>query len=220
MKSKVVVLRCESYDSEAVFSAVKKGIDLLGGITSLVEPSEKILLKPNLLNRISPDVGATTNPVVVEAVARLLHEKQYSSVSYGDSPGHPGNPEKTAAACGMKTAAERFNLSFGGFSKGKTIEFPEGFVAKSFEICDAALDCDAIINICKMKTHQLERITGAVKNMLGCVHGLNKARMHVKYPDPDSFGKMLVDLNLLLKPRLHIMDGIIAMEGNGPMSGD
>jgi ferredoxin len=71
-----------------------------------------------------------------------------------------------------------------------------------------------------MKTHQLERITGAVKNSLGCVYGLNKAKMHIKYPNPESFGKMLVDLNRYLKVRLHIMDGITAMEGNGPMSGD
>jgi uncharacterized protein (DUF362 family)/NAD-dependent dihydropyrimidine dehydrogenase PreA subunit len=149
-----------------------------------------------------------------------LRENHYSSISYGDSPGHPGNPEKTARICGIKEVAERYNLSFGDFSKGKTIEFPEGKTANSFEICNAALDCDVIINICKMKTHQLERITGAVKNMLGCVCGIQKAKMHVKYPNPDSFGKMLIDLNLLLKPRLHIMDGIIAMEGNGPMSGD
>ena len=220
MKSKVVVLRCESYDQEKVNAVIEKGIDLLGGIASFVNPSEKILLKPNLLSRHSPDSAVTTNPAVFEAAARLLFEKQYSSLYYGDSPGHPGNIEKTASICGIKAAAERYNLSLGEFSKGKTIEFPEGITAKSFEICQAALDCGAIINICKMKTHQLERITGAVKNMLGCVCGINKARMHVKFPNPDSFGKMLVDLNRFLKARLHIMDGITAMEGNGPAGGD
>ena len=211
---------CDSYDKDLVFSAITKGIELLGGITSIINPSQKVLLKPNLLNRVSPERCATTHPAVFEAIARLLNEKLYSSVSYGDSPGHPGNIEKTAEVCGIKTAAGLYNLSLGEFSKGKTVEFPQGIIAKSFEICQAVIETDTIINICKMKTHQLERITGAVKNILGCVYGLNKAKMHVKYPDSDSFGKMLIDLNLLLKPRFHVMDGITAMEGNGPMSGD
>jgi ferredoxin len=70
-----------------------------------------------------------------------------------------------------------------------------------------------------MKTHQLERITGGVKNMFGCVYGMNKGASHAKYPDAESFAQMLIDLNLLLKARLHIMDGVVAMEGNGPGSG-
>jgi ferredoxin len=70
-----------------------------------------------------------------------------------------------------------------------------------------------------MKTHMLARITGAVKNQFGCVYGLNKANYHLKIPNPTNFSKMLVDLNLLLKPRLYIMDGIVAMEGNGPRGG-
>ena len=82
------------------------------------------------------------------------------------------------------------------------------------------LEADAVINVCKMKTHALERITGAVKNMYGCVYGLNKAKGHTVYPTADSFARMLVDLNRFIKPRLHIMDDIVAMDGNGPTSGN
>ena len=71
-----------------------------------------------------------------------------------------------------------------------------------------------------MKTHALERITGAVKNSYGFVYGRNKAIGHTKYPSADSFARMLIDLNRYVKPRLYIMDGIMAMEGNGPGSGD
>src|SRR5699024_4117975 len=71
-----------------------------------------------------------------------------------------------------------------------------------------------------MKTHALERVTGAVKNMYGCVCGLQKAKGHTLYPNAESFARMLIDLNQLLKPRLYLMDGIVAMEGNGPTSGD
>jgi NAD-dependent dihydropyrimidine dehydrogenase PreA subunit len=70
-----------------------------------------------------------------------------------------------------------------------------------------------------MKTHQLERITGAVKNTFGCVFGLNKSASHAKFATAEVFAKMIADLNNLVVPKLHIMDGIMAMEGNGPQSG-
>ena len=77
-----------------------------------------------------------------------------------------------------------------------------------------------MISLSKMKPNALERITGAVKNSYGFVYGKNKAIGHTKYPSADSFARMLIDLNQYVKPRLYIMDGITAMEGNGPGSGD
>ncbi len=71
-----------------------------------------------------------------------------------------------------------------------------------------------------MKTHQLERITGAVKNTFGCVYGVNKGASHAKFATAEVFAKMVADLNRLVVPQIHIMDGIVAMEGNGPQSGD
>ena len=86
-------------------------------------------------------------------------------------------------------------------------------------LCREIIEADGIINICKMKTHQLERITGAVKNTFGCVYGFNKGASHAKFATAEVFAKMIADLNCLVKPRLHIMHGITAMEGNGPQSG-
>jgi ferredoxin len=71
-----------------------------------------------------------------------------------------------------------------------------------------------------MKTHQLTRITGAVKNLFGCIPGRRKALYHVQFQDVMDFSRLLVELNLRLRPRLHVMDGVLAMEGNGPRSGD
>ncbi|HEX3011978.1 MAG TPA: DUF362 domain-containing protein, partial [Syntrophomonadaceae bacterium] len=65
----------------------------------------------------------------------------------------------------------------------------------------------------------LTRLTGAIKNQFGCIPGILKGEFHVKLPQVDNFARMLVDLNLLLHPRLYVMDGIMAMEGNGPRSG-
>ena len=220
MKSKVAVVKCDSYDQEKVFEAIKEGIRLIGGLETFIpNKAGKVLMKPNLLNKAKPEQAVTTHPAVFDGVIRLFKEAGYENLFYGDSPGNPLNPEKIAEACGIKQVGDKYGLKFGDFNNGKTVNYPEGKFVKQFEISNAALEADSIVNVCKMKTHQLERITGGVKNLLGCVYGLNKGMSHARFPDGDSFGKMLVDLNGCLKPKLHIMDGIEAMEGNGPFSG-
>jgi len=181
---------------------------------------EKILLKPNMLGRAEPEKAMTTHPSVFRAVGRLLREKGYNHLSYGDSPG-PGSISvlKVAEGCGIASAAQELNIPMADFAHGRPVTAPAGVICKQFTISNGVLETDAIVNVCKMKTHALERLTGAVKNLYGCVHGLNKGAGHAKYPDAIRFARMVADLNVLLKPRLHIMDGIVAMEGNGPASG-
>ncbi len=76
-----------------------------------------------------------------------------------------------------------------------------------------------IISLPKLKTHQLMYFTGAVKNLFGLVPGLTKSTFHVKYPDRDNFGGMLLDLMDAVKPSYALMDGILGMEGPGPQNG-
>jgi ferredoxin len=71
-----------------------------------------------------------------------------------------------------------------------------------------------------MKTHALTRITGAVKNQFGCVPGMMKGEYHLKMPVIQHLSSVFVDITAYLKPRLYIMDGITAMEGNGPRGGE
>lgn len=216
--SKVVIIRCESYDKEQVYQGIKRGVDILGGIRQFVAPSEKILLKPNMLRSKKMESGCTTHPAVFEAVIRLLEEANCTRLVYGDSPGM-GAPEKVAQDVGLAGVAKAHGIPLGVFSKGQSVAFPQGKSTKAFELAQTVIDSDAIISLSKMKTHGLTRITGAIKNQFGCVYGFNKGASHARFPDALTFSNMLVDLNLMLKPRLFIMDGIIAMEGNGPASG-
>jgi len=215
--SKVVLLKCESYDLELVYPKIKWAIEQLGGIESIIPKNKKVLLKPNLVVGSAPENAVTTHPVVFEAITKILHEKDYN-IFYGDSPGI-GNPEKAAAKSGLKEVADRYNLVHADFSKGKKISVPDGKVCKVFDIVNAVLETDAIINLPKMKAHALQRITGAIKNPFGAVLGFNKATMHSRYTNAFNFAEMLIDLDLYLKVDLHIMDGIVAMEGNGPRNG-
>lgn len=216
----VALVPSADYSQSVVDDAVRTGVSLLGGIERFVSPDEKILLKPNLLLGALPQKAITTHPAVFSAVARLLRENGYEHLSYGDSPGNPvTQPDKAAHIAGISEVAEQFGLKKDDFDRGSVVSFPEGKRAHSFYLCNAVRDCDAIISICKMKTHALERITGAVKNLYGCICGVNKAAGHAAYPDSEVFAEMLADMHRCIHPRLHIMDGITAMEGNGPSSG-
>ena len=216
----VALVPCESYQEEQVYGAVKEGVDLLGGIEHFFHPEERILLKPNLLGKAAPEKAVTTHPAVFGAVARLLRQAGMEHLTYGDSPGNPAvTPARAAQTGGLQAMAERYGLTAADFDHGAMTSFPEGKRAHSFYLCHGVRQADAVLNLPKMKTHALERITGAVKNLYGCVCGVNKAAGHASYPDRYAFAEMLADLNRCVKPRLHILDGIVAMEGNGPSSG-
>ena len=218
--AKVALVLVCTYEQSAVDEAVKTAVELLGGIGRFVRPEEKILLKPNLLARAKPQKAITTHPAVFGAAARLLREAGYEHLSYGDSPGNPTtSAEKAADEGGITEAAEAFGIPMADFSHGSTVLCKDGRVSGSFCLCNGVIEADALINLPKMKTHALERITGAVKNLYGCIWSFNKAAGHAKYPSSEAFSDMLCDLNRMTKARLHIMDGIVAMEGNGPSSG-
>ena len=220
-KSTVVLVPCREYDEEKVYECIRKGVSMLGGFSSFVKPEEKILLKPNMLKASAPENAVSTHPSVFAAVLRCLSEEGYGHLFYGDSPGMTAaSPEGLAKACGLSEPADRYGAVQLPFTEAETVSYPEGRRAKSFPIARDVLSCDAILSLCKMKTHALENITGACKNQYGCIAGKNKSVGHAKYPDARSFADMITDLNMFLKPRLYIMDGVVAMEGNGPSAGN
>ena len=200
-KSKVILLPCNSYREELVYENLETGLELLGSLESIVGKEESVLLKPNLLKKAEVDKAVITHPVIVGMFARLMREKGYQDIILADSCGN-GTTTKVIHGTGMDTYLDKFDIPAIDYTKGVHVENPD------------------VISLCKMKTHALERITGAVKNSYGFIYGFHKAKGHTLYPSADSFARMLVDLNQYVKPRLYIMDGIVAMEGNGPGSGD
>lgn len=219
MKSKVILLPCEDYKEEQIYNLLKTGLDLLGGLDELIGKDEKILLKPNLLKRAEVEKAVITHPTVVGAFARILREANYANIVLADSCGH-GTTKNVIKGTGMDTYLEKYDIPAIDYSQGVTVDYPQGVQAKEFILPKELTEADCVISLSKMKTHALERVTGAVKNSYGFVYGLNKAKGHTKYPSADSFARMLIDLNKCVGPRLYIMDGIMAMEGNGPGSGD
>ena len=217
-RSTVALVRCPTYDPERVYEALSRGVELLGGLDCFVTPGERFLLKPNLLAGDEPDKVVTTHPSVLAASARLFQEGG-AAVSFGDSPGLD-RPARAAERAGLIEAGARSGAEFVDFSSGSRVDNSQGELVPGFPIAQPVQECDAIVNLPKMKTHQLTRITGAVKNLFGCIPGQRKALYHVQFQDVMVFSTLLVELNLILRPRLHMMDGIVAMEGNGPRGGN
>lgn len=216
-KSKVALVKCDDYDAERVYDSVSRGIELLGGISSFVKPNEKIVMKPNILIASHPDKCVTTHPSVVRAVGLLLQQSG-AVVSYGDSPS-VGGCALNIRGTGIKGVADELGIVMADFDHGREVSHPTALLAKRFVIANGVLEADGVISLPKLKAHGLTLMTGAVKNQFGCVPGILKGQFHAKMPDPYDFATMLVDINTFIKPRLYVMDAIMAMEGNGPRNG-
>ena len=215
--SEVAIVYCGSYEYSEVKMAVERGFDLLGGPGVFASPNEKILLKPNWLSADPPEKCVTTHPSVFKAVSEVL-QIAGAKLSYGDSPAFQ-SPEAAGKRTGISAIAEELKIPLADFKSGKEVHYSEGHQNKKFTVANGVLENDGVISLPKMKTHGFQRVTGAVKNQFGCIPGTLKGEFHVKVPDAYNFAKMLVDLNSYINPRLYIMDGIYAMEGNGPRGG-
>ena len=214
-----MLLPCREYDEEKIYTLLKQGLDFLGGLENLIPKDAKILLKPNLLKKAEVEKAVITHPVVVGAFARILRENGYEHIVLADSCGH-GTTQVVIRGTGMDMYLEKYHIPAIDYSEGVKTVYPQGIQAKEFILPKELLEQDCVISLSKMKTHALERITGAVKNSYGFIYGFHKAKGHTQYPSADSFARMLIDLNKCVAPKLYVMDGILAMEGNGQGSGD
>lgn len=210
---------CEAYDYEAVRAVLAEQFRLLKA-EELIRPGMRVAVKPNLVTRSAPDECAVTHPVVLCAVVSLLKELG-ASVVIAESPGGPYTPallkgiyEHSGCAKAAEYGAElNLDCTWG------ELRAPEAKLCRSFSVITPLLEADAIVDVCKFKTHCMMGLSAAVKNLFGAVPGLMKPELHCRFPQKDAFGTMIADLCQALHPVLSIVDGITAMEGNGPTGG-
>lgn len=217
---KVALLKCENYDLDLVEKKIREGFELLGGdsfLKSLVPYNSKLLLKPNMLSAENRDSIVITSPVIFEAVIRIF--KDYTdNISFGDSPGF-GDSEKAAVKIGLMEIADRYGIKFDRFKNEIHVRLDDSLLIKSWNVSQAAYESDVLITLPRIKTHAMAHYTGAIKNQFGCVIGTSKASFHTRVPEAENFSKMLLDLNKVVNTSFAILDGVVAMQGNGPKSG-
>lgn len=216
-ETQVYAASCPDYEqAEACIRAL---VEQMGGMGRFVRPGERIVLKANLLRAAPPESAICTHPAVVEAVARLVKEAGGTPVIC-DSPGGALHKESVLRSLyektGMAAAAAAAGAELAMDSSTRTVSLPEGKVLRQAEIITPVAEADGVIDLCKMKTHVLMSMTGAVKNLFGVIPGLSKVGYHATHPDHETFADVLLDLTGYVKPRLSLMDGILAMEGDGP----
>ena len=218
----VSISSCSTYAPTEVASALDAALSPLGGMAAFVHPGDRVLLKVNLLSRALPEKAVTTHPEVVRAVIRSAKEAG-GVVTVGDSPGGPNTTSGVRhifedSGIGAVCSEEGVELILFDDECAR-VSNPAGSLYGAFTLGKAVVDTDVLITLPKFKTHGLMMFTGAVKNLFGCIPGLEKAQYHLKVPDRDDFGGMLVDLMLACRPALAIMDAIVGMEGEGPAGG-
>lgn len=219
-KTKVAVMQCGSYDIDEVTGKINEGVRLLGGWERWLKEGMNVLLKVNLIAPAPSETAAVTHCEFVRAVARIV--KQCGcSVWIGDSAGGAiGGKAQTSKAflvSGMVKVAEEEGAQIKNFDKEGVVEV-EVSGAKMY-LARPVFDADLVINLPKLKTHMMAAYTGAVKNLFGCVPGQKKAEYHKAAPSAESLGLVICDINKAVKIGLNIMDGVIAMDRQGPVAG-
>jgi uncharacterized protein (DUF362 family)/Pyruvate/2-oxoacid:ferredoxin oxidoreductase delta subunit len=214
-------MQCESYDIEQVMEKIRKGAAAFGGLERFVKPGSTVLLKVNLILSLPPESAAVTHPEFVRAVIRLL-KPLGCTVWVGDSTGGviSGRAQTGRAleVSGIARMTEEEGAVVKNFDREGVVEVKEADGSPMY-LAKPAFDADLIINLPKLKTHVMATYTGAVKNLFGCVPGLAKASYHQKGQSSRAFGETLCEINRHVVPALHIMDGVVAMDGQGPTSG-
>jgi len=216
--NRVCLQRLADYQPDRVAEALRELLAPPGGMGAFVRPGQRVLLKPNLLAGKDPDQAVTTHPEIVRAVIRLVQEAG-GQVRVGDSPGI-GSPAQVARKAGIQQVLDETGVELAPFTESVPTRIAGG-TFHQLELARDVLDAEVIINLPKLKTHQMMGLTCAVKNLFGAVVGMRKVRLHLQAgADKAFFALMLLDLAERIAPALTIVDAVVGMEGDGPGSGD
>ena len=214
----VSIVRASSYKLEELREPVANSLRLIGGLGTIIKPGSKVFVKINHLSPPSPpEKGIVTHPVFTEAVLEILL-KAGADVTVGDDI--DGGNEDGFIISGYRSMCERvgvklINLREDGFVAKQC----KGVILSEIYISKVATEADVIINLPKFKTHSLATFTGGVKNLYGVIPAGKRHSFHAEYSHVQDFCHALVDIYSVAKPQITIMDGIVAMEGEGPGSG-
>ena len=219
--SPVVMTPCETYDDITVKAALEAVLAPIGGL-DWVREGMTVGIKANLVSAMKPEECATTHPSLLCALTGMLRERG-ARVIIGDSPGgvytaaFVNHVYSAAGLAACETAGAELNRDLG---TAETL-FPEARVLKSFTYTSWLDSCDAIINVCKLKSHGMMGMSAAAKNLFGVIPGTMKPEYHFRFPNMADFAHMLVDINDYFadKVKLCLVDAVEGMEGNGPTKG-
>jgi uncharacterized protein (DUF362 family)/NAD-dependent dihydropyrimidine dehydrogenase PreA subunit len=218
-KASVSISQITDYQPDEIQKALETCLFNLGGIENLIKPQSNVFVKINHLSPPSPPEKAiVTHPLFTREVLRILKQLDVN-ITVGDDI--YSKEEDGFQISGYRKICEEMevhllNLKEAGFREVRC----QGELLEKVFISPSVLDADFILNLPKLKTHSFTVFTGAVKNMFGVIPHGYRHRYHREFIKNDVFSQMLVDIFACVPPHLTIMDGIVAMEGEGPSAGN
>ena len=207
-RDKVFLEKCNN--AGEVFNFIDKTLD---NYELPKNKNARIVLKPNLNNDMNALIGNSTDLRVIVGVIKALQKREYKDITIADGPNCGIDHMNIDVFKRLKIdkIAEMFNVKLVNLNKSdyNIVDLKTG-KAKTGKII---LENDFLINLPKVKTHIEVGMTICMKNFVGCYQALDKRNIH------DSLVENIVRMNEIKKPDLNIVDGLIAMEGNGPAAG-
>lgn len=219
MEKNVYLYPCEKYDEILIHNAYQE-ILIKSRLLDGIKNGSKVGIKLNLVSALAPDKAATTHPLLVTELCKLLLAKK-CQVTVGDSPGGlftEGTLKKVYQECGLGCLSKLgVNLNYNTLISKISVD---GYILHQLDTTSWLEEQDVIINFSKIKSHGMMGLSASVKNMFGVVPGLTKPEYHYRYSSHIDFANMLIDINEYYHPVINIIDAVIGMEGNGPTQGN
>ncbi|MFA5271677.1 MAG: DUF362 domain-containing protein, partial [Candidatus Omnitrophota bacterium] len=206
---KVVILKIEEYDFDVLKERIKAAIGKHFLASTIFTQGDKILLKPNLLLPAEPEEAIITHPVFIEAVGAIFKEMG-CMVAIADSPGgFVGNKDMDDVYKDTRIKETALRQNFELFYPNQSV------ILEGFPLCWWT-NGFKMVNLPKLKTHDIMTLSLATKNLYGCISGIHKSYLHKVHPKTADFTNIIIKLYKMIKPSLNIVDGILSLEGNGP----
>ena len=216
-RSRVAVLPAGSYD-RPLADVVRRGIELFGPRVS----GKTIVLKPNLVE-YDPAGVINTHPEVIAAAIEAFRYLDAREVVVAEGPGHRRDTEYLLTASGFHPIFREYSARYVdlNYDDVRATALRSRFTGlRSLYLPETILRADLLVSMPKLKTHHWAGVTLSLKNMFGvvpgAVYGWPKNVLHWA-----GINESILDVNSSLSmPQFAIVDGIVGMEGNGPIQGD
>ena len=217
-RASVFIASGQRYDGPLV-QTIRDGL-LATGLDPAEIRGKRVLLKPNLVEPTKKSPHMTTNPAMVQAAAEVFRQWD-ATVTVGEGPGHVRDTELALVESRMLEALDAADLAFADLNY-EEVRFVENLGQTSkldgFYFPRSVVEADLVVSMPKMKTHHWVGITASMKNLYGVIPG-------IKYGWPKNvlhhagIPETVFDINASLPKAIAIVDGILCMEGDGPIMG-
>jgi len=220
MRAATVVARLETYRVEQLVATIHEGLKQLGVGRPQIA-GKVVLLKPNLVEPRPSAPHINTHPAVVRATAEVLRRLDAREVLVGEGPGHHRDTQLVLEQAELGAVLREDRIPFVDLNHDDVyrVPNPRGLTGlEQLHLPRTLRRCDLVVSLPKMKTHHWVGVTLSMKNLFGVmpglVYGWPKNVLHAV-----GISQAILDINAAVRPYLALVDGIVGMEGDGPIMG-